>query len=91
MTMRIAGWRRLGAGELSAVLVAKFRREGPDANRVVVLRRWIPETPVQAVVAVPLNLVLILRTTSPAHAASLLGWIWVAALLCRLRGLPPRP
>jgi hypothetical protein len=88
---RIAGWRRLGAGELSAVLVAKFRREGPDANRVVVLRRWIPETPVQAVVAVPLNLVLILRTTSPAHAASLLGWIWVAALLCRLRGLPPRP
>jgi len=88
---RIAGWRRLGAGELSAVLAAKLRREGPDANRVVVLRRWIPETPAQAVVAVPLNLVLILRTTSPAHAVSLLGWIWVAALLRRLRGLPPRP
>ena len=82
---RIAGWRRLGAGELSAVLVAKFQREGPDANRVVVLRRWIPETPAQAVVAVPLNLVLLLRVASPAHAASLLGWIWVVALLSGFR------
>ena len=82
---RVAGWRRLGAGELSAVLVAKFQREGPDASRVVVLRRWIPATPAQAVVAVPLNLALLLRTASPAHAASLLGWIWVGALLSGLR------
>jgi hypothetical protein len=82
---RVAGWERLGAGELSAVLVAKFQREGPDANRVVVLRRWIPDTPALAVVAVPLNLVLLLRTASPAHAASLLGWIWVVALLSGLR------
>jgi hypothetical protein len=67
------------------VLVAKFQREGPDANRVVVLRRWIPDTPALAVVAVPLNLVLLLRTASPAHAASLLGWIWVVALLSGLR------
>jgi len=87
---RIAGWRRLGAGEVSAVLVAKFQREGPDANRVVVLRRWIPETPVQVVVAVPLNVMLILRTTSPAHAASLLVWIWVVALLSGLRRRPRR-
>lgn len=86
----IAGWRRLGAAELSAVLVAKFRREGPDANRVVVLRRWIPETPAQAIVAVPLNMVLILRTASPAHAASLLGWIWAVTLLSGLRRRPRR-
>jgi hypothetical protein len=88
---RIAGWRWLGTRELGAVLVAKFRREGPDANRIVVLRRWFPETPAQTVVAVPLNLVLILRTASPAHAASLLAWIWVAALLSGLRRRPPRP
>jgi hypothetical protein len=87
---RIAGWRRLGARELSAVLVAKFRREGPEANRVVVLRRWTPETTVQVVVAVPLNLVLILRTASPAHAAALLGWIWAVALLSGLRRRSPR-
>lgn len=87
---RIAGWRRLGSEELNAVLVAKFRRAGPDANRVVVLRRWIPETAVQAVVAVPLNLVLILRTASLAHAASLLGWIWIVALLSGLRRRPRR-
>jgi hypothetical protein len=87
---RVAGWRGLGARELGAVLVAKFRREGPDANRVVVLRRWIPETAAQAVVAVPLNLVLLLRTASAAHAASLLGWIWGAALLSGLRRRSPR-
>ena len=87
---RIVGWQRLGSEELNAVLVAKFRRAGPDANRVVVLRRWIPETAVQAVVAVPLNLVLILRTASLAHAASLLGWIWIVALLSGLRRRPRR-
>jgi hypothetical protein len=88
---RIVGWRRLGSPALSAVLVARFRREGPDANRVVVLRRWLPETRVQAVAAVPLNLVLILRTASPAHAAALLAWIWAVALLRGLRSRPPRP
>jgi hypothetical protein len=88
---RVVGWRRLGATELSAVLVAKFRREGFDANRVVVLQRWIPETPVQAAVAVPLNLVLILRSATPAHAASLLGWIWIVTLLSGLRTRPRRP
>ena len=87
---RIAGWRRLGTEELRAVLVAKFQREGPNANRVVVLRRWVPETPLQAVAAVPLNLVLVLRAASPAHAASLLGWTWIGALLSGLRRGPRR-
>ena len=87
---RVAAWRRMGAGELGAVLVAKFRREGPDANRVVVLRRWLPETRPEAIVAVPLNMVLILRTASPAHAAALLAWIWVVALLSGLRRRPRR-
>jgi len=88
---RIRGWRRLDAGPLAAVLVARFRREGADASEPVVLRRWLPETRVQAVVAVPLNLVLLLRTASPAHDAALLGWVWLPALLLSLRRRTPRP
>ncbi len=87
---RVPGWRMLPAGPLAAVLVAKFRRDGPEANRVVVLRRWLPETAPQAAVAVPLNLVLLLRTATPAHGAALLGWIWLPALLLSLRRRTPR-
>jgi hypothetical protein len=88
---RVRGWRRLEAGALGAVLVAKFRRDGPAADRVVVLRRWLPETVAQAAVAVPLNLVLLLRTTTPAHGAALLVWIWLPALLLSFRRRTPRP
>jgi hypothetical protein len=88
---RIRGWRRLDAGPLAAVLVAKFTREGVDASEPVVLRRWLPETPTQSVVAVPLNLVLLLRTASPAHGAALLAWIWASAFLLSFRRRSPRP
>jgi hypothetical protein len=88
---RVVGWRRLAGGPLGAVLLAKFRREGPAADRVVVLRRWLPETTAQAVVAVPLNLVLLLRTATPVHGAALLGWIWLPAVLLSLRRRSPRP
>ena len=57
----------------------------------MVLRRWLPETPAQATVAVPLNLVLLLRAASPAHGTALLGWIWAAALLFSFRRRSPRP
>jgi len=87
---RVPGWRRLEAAPLAAVLVARFRREGPDANHVVVLRRWLPGTALQSVAAVPLNLVLLLRTATPAHGAALLGWIWLPALLLSLRRRTPR-
>ncbi len=88
---RVPGWRRLEPGPLAAVLVAKFRREGPGASRAVVLRRWIPGGAAESVVAVPLNLVLLLRTATPAHGAALLGWIWIPALLLSLRRRSPRP
>ncbi|MGD0483778.1 MAG: hypothetical protein ABSB58_03885 [Gemmatimonadales bacterium] len=88
---RIRGWRRLEAGPLAAVLVAKFAREGADASQPVVLRRWLPETRAEATVAVPLNLVLLLREASPAHGAALLGWIWAGALLFSFRRRSPRP
>lgn len=88
---RVRGWRRLEAGPLAAVLVAKFRREGATASEPVVLRRWLPETPTEAAVAVPLDVVLLLRTASPAHGAALLGWIWAGALLVSLRRRTPRP
>jgi hypothetical protein len=88
---RIRGWRRIEAGPLAAVLVAKFAREGAAASRPVVLRRWLPETRAEAAVAVPLNLVLVLRAASPAHGAALLGWIWAGAFLLSLRRRSPRP
>jgi hypothetical protein len=88
---RIRGWRQLEAGPLAAVLVAKFAREGADASEPVVLRRWLPETPAQATVAVPLNFVLLLRAASPAHGAALLAWIWAGALLFSFRRRSPRP
>jgi len=87
---RVRGWRTLETGALGAVLVAKFRREGPAADQVVVRRRWLPETAAQATVAVPLNLVLLLRTATPAHGAALLGWIWIPALLLSSRRRSPR-
>ena len=88
---RIRGWRRIEAGPLAAVLVAKFAREGADASRPVVLRRWLPETRAEAAVAVPLNLVLLLRAASPAHGAALLAWIWAGAFLLSFRRRSPRP
>ena len=87
---RVPGWRLVPAGPLAGILLAKFRREGAAANRVVVLRRWLPETAAQAAVAVLLNLVLLLRTATPAHGAALLGWIWLPALLLSLRRRTPR-
>ncbi len=86
----VRGWRRLESGPLTAVLLARFRRDGAAASRVVVLRRWLPETAAQSVVAVPLNLVLLLRTASRAHGAALLVWIWLPALLLRLRRRSPK-
>lgn len=87
---RLPGWRRLEGRELSAVLVTRFRREGAAASRPVAMRRWLPETALEAVVAVPLNLVLLLRTATPAHGAALLGWIWAVALLVSVRRPTPR-
>jgi hypothetical protein len=88
---RIRGWRRLAARPLAAVLVAKLRREGPAASWTVVTRRWLPETGLDVVGAVPVNLALLLRTASRAHGAALLGWIWSCAFLLSLRRRTPTP
>jgi len=87
---RVEGWRTLDAAALGPALVARFRSEGTEANRVVVLRRWLPETAAGAVGAVPGNLVLLLRTATPAHGAALLAWIWLPAVLTGLRRHAPK-
>ena len=87
---RVRGWRRLEAGPLAATLVARFARAGADASEPVVQRRWLPETGAQTTVAVPLDLVLLLRVASPAHGAALLAWIWAGALLLSFRRRSPR-
>jgi len=87
---RLPGWRMLDAAALGRVLVERFRREGVAANQVVAMRRWLPETAAGAVVAVPGNLVLLLRTATPAHGAALLAWIWLPAVLTGLRRRAPR-
>jgi len=87
---RLPGWRTLDAAALGPALVERFRREGAAANQVVAMRRWLPETVAGAVVAVPGNLVLLLRTATPAHGAALLAWSWLPAVLTGLRRRAPR-
>jgi len=87
---RLRGWRTLDATALGPALVARFLSEGTEANRVMMMRRWLPETAAGAVVAVPGNLVLLLRTATPAHGAALLAWIWLPAVLTGLRRRAPK-
>ena len=87
---RLRGWRTLDAAALGSALVERFHREGTEANRMMMMRRWLPETAAGAVVAVPGNLVLLLRTATPAHSAALLAWIWLPAVLTGLRRRAPK-
>ena len=82
---RMPGWREMSAASLGVALIERLRGDGAAANRVVAMRRWLPENRAEAVVAPPVNLLLLLRTATPAHAAALLGWIWAPALLTALR------
>ena len=87
----LPGWRAMDTRALGAALLARWRSGGADANRVVVRRRWLPARPLEAGVAVPVNLALLLRTASPAHALTLLCWIWIPALLSSRRRAPRSP
>ena len=87
----LPGWRGMDATALVAALVERWRSGGADANRFVVRRRWLPARPLESVVAVPVNLVVLLRTASPAHALALLVWIWLPALLSFRRRTQRRP
>ena len=86
---RVPGWKAMDAATLSAALLERFRREGAAASQVVAMRRWLPETAVAAVAAVPVNLGLLLRTATPAHGAALLAWIGLPALLVGVRRRSP--
>jgi len=82
---RLPGWRALDDAALSRALIASFRERGPDATRVVAMRRWQPGSPPAQLVSVPVNAVVVLRSASRAHAAALLAWIWAAAGLVSRR------
>ena len=87
--MRLPGWRALDDAGLQRAILAQLRAGGPAANQVVALRRWLPETRLGSAIGVPVNLVLLLRTASRAHAVALLGWIWAVAVALSL-GRRPR-
>lgn len=90
--VRMPGWQGMDARTLSAALAAHWRQGGAEANRVIVRRRWIPDGAAQAAVAIPVNVVVVLRTAAPAHAIALLIWAWLPALLISARRrAAPRP
>jgi hypothetical protein len=88
--VRLPGWRAPNDTALARALIAHFRTAGSAANRVVALRRWLPETRLGSAVGVPVNLALLLRTASRPHALALLVWIWLPALVASRRSRAPR-
>jgi hypothetical protein len=85
------GWREMSDAALAAALIERFRTMGHRSHRVVAMTRWRAATPSGAPATVPVNALLLLRTASAAHAAALLGWIWLPVLLSGLsrRGRSP--
>ena len=83
--VRVPGWRALADSALQAAILARLRTGGVDANQVVALRRWLPGTRLGSALDVPVNLAVLLRSASRAHALALLGWIWGIALLAGWR------
>lgn len=83
--MRLPGWRALDERALAAALVARFRSDGPAAHRVIAIRRWQTDATGAAPAVVPLNAALRLRSMSRGHAAALVVWIWLPALLATVR------
>jgi len=83
--MRLPGWRAMDETALAAAMIARFRTEGPAAHRVVALRRWQTDARWAAPAVVPLNAALRLRTMSAGHAAALVAWLWLPALLATAR------
>jgi hypothetical protein len=80
---RVPGWRAMGDSGLTAALLATFHARGADANRVLAIRRWMPASRLGRAVAVPVNLAGLLTTASRAHAAAMIGWIWLWTLARR--------
>lgn len=78
--VRLPGWRDLGDSSLTRALIGRFRA-APEDNRVIALRRAQEASRLGQAFAAPLGAWTALRAASPAHAALLLLWIWVPALL----------
>jgi hypothetical protein len=78
--MVLPGWREMSDGALQRAVIRELRI-GFDRNRVIAVRRWMPSARIGQAVAVPVNLLLLLRQASAGHAVSLLAWVWGAAAL----------
>jgi hypothetical protein len=83
--VRLPGWRAMGDSALRTALLGRLRTGGVTATQVIALRRWIPASRLGSALDVPVNLAVLLRTASRAHAAALLIWIWGIALAPGLR------
>jgi len=87
--VRLPGWRALGSDDLQRALLGHLRSGGVSGDQVLALRRWLPDSRLGSALDVPVNLALLLRTASRAHALALLGWIWILALAAsRRRDVP---
>ena len=82
---RLPLWQGMDDTALARALIARFRSEGPRANRVIALRRWQASSRLGAAVVVPANVVLGLRSASRWHALALLVWIWFPVLVSARR------
>jgi hypothetical protein len=90
--VRVPGWRALDDSALQAAILARLRAGGVEANQVVALRRWLPGSRLGSALDVPVNLAVLLRSASRAHALALLCWIWGVALVAAgRRRAPPGP
>jgi hypothetical protein len=87
---RLPGWRAPNDTALARALITRLRSGGVEANQVVALWRWLPETRLGSAFGAPLNAVLLLRTASRSHALALLAWIWLLAFALRERTASPR-
>ncbi|MFI5206548.1 MAG: PHP domain-containing protein [Gemmatimonadales bacterium] len=82
--VRLPGWRRLSDSSLTRALIGKLRG-APEDTRVIAMRRAQPTSRFGQAVAAPLGIVTAVRAASRGHALSLLLWIWVPALIARVR------
>ncbi len=80
---------RVSRANRAAALIAAFRRS-PGAVHVVAIARPRPATRLGHALDVPAGLLMVLRSASPSHLASLLLWIWIPAWI-RNRRPKPKP
>ncbi len=87
---RLPGWRALPDSSLGHALVAAVRADPRGASRVIARRRVFGETRLARAFAVPMGLLLTVRSVPAPHVVALLVWCWIPALL-RARRREARP